>query len=59
MRENVLRSDNACALNARRTECPYGHPFDESNTYHYGNQRYCRACRRDSMRQWRAARRSI
>jgi hypothetical protein len=28
-----------------RTHCPYGHPYDESNTYVKGGGRHCRACK--------------
>lgn len=54
---NVLRGEGACARNARVTECPYGHPYDEANTYVRpdGRGRECRACirRRDHARSVR------
>jgi hypothetical protein len=33
--------------NSRKTHCPYGHPYDEENTYHNPNRnnRVCRTCR--------------
>lgn len=48
-RVNVLRSPTAqAAINARKTHCKYGHPFDEANTYfrpgRSGRERACRAC---------------
>ena len=50
-RQNVLRSlTNPLAINARKTECKNGHPFDELNTGydtrpgHAG--RYCVTCKR-------------
>ncbi|MFE9242225.1 HNH endonuclease [Nocardiopsis sp. NPDC006938] len=44
-RENVLRSNNPCAQNARKTECIRGHAFDEDNTYLRPNGgRTCREC---------------
>lgn len=44
-RVNTLRSNAVSALNARKTHCPKGHPYDEENT-RIGNNggRYCRAC---------------
>lgn len=44
-RENVLRGIGHTAVNARRTHCIVGHPFDEENTRpHKGRWRVCRAC---------------
>jgi hypothetical protein len=33
--------------NGDKTRCPAGHPYDELNTGHSSNGRYCRACRRN------------
>jgi hypothetical protein len=47
-RENILRSPVAlAAVNARKSACPQGHPYDAANTYwsHGGRHRSCRACR--------------
>jgi hypothetical protein len=47
-RENVMRSPIApAAINARKTHCPQGHPYDEENTY-VGQRcgRLCRTCTR-------------
>lgn len=30
-----------------KTHCPQGHPYDEANTHHYRNRRYCKACHLD------------
>lgn len=51
LRENVRRGlNNPAAINARKTHCVHGHPFDEANTYvWYQNGwpcRRCRACKR-------------
>ena len=46
LRVNVLRGNGAGAINARRTACQRGHPFDRGNTLVSGGQRYCRACLR-------------
>lgn len=53
--ENILRSDNLVAVNARKTHCHEGHPFDLLNTYHPpgGQRRQCRACLRAADRRRR------
>jgi hypothetical protein len=53
-RENTLRSGAITAVNAAKTECIHGHPFDEANTYHYRGERACRTCRRLRERKYRA-----
>lgn len=45
-RENTLRGLSLFAVNAAKTHCPKGHPYDEINTRWYEERRYCRACRR-------------
>jgi HNH endonuclease len=61
-RENVLRSDNFCAKNARKTHCIHGHEFTQENTYlsyrpvanpEAGRRRYCRICRTEEARRRR------
>lgn len=51
--ENALRGNGPMALNARKTHCPKGHPYDEVNTYiDPKGKRRCRICRqRDTTRQ--------
>lgn len=50
--ENVLRGEGASAVNARRTHCVNGHPFDQANTYERPNgNRACRTCRREARRR--------
>lgn len=47
-RENLLRGEGFAALNARRTHCHAGHPFDETNTYiDRRGERVCRTCARE------------
>lgn len=41
--ENIRRGTRAQSL---RTHCPYGHPYDEANTYTLAGKRYCRTCHR-------------
>jgi hypothetical protein len=46
-RENVMRSDALTAINARKSHCIRGHPFDEVNTYwKRDGRRECIACRK-------------
>lgn len=54
-RENTLRAPTVSALNATKTHCPHGHPYDEANTCHSGGGRYCRACAREKMRRRKRA----
>jgi len=46
-KENCLRGESPNAINARKTHCDNGHPFDEQNTYVRpdNGQRQCRICR--------------
>lgn len=51
--ENVLRSDNACGLNARKTHCKHGHEFTPENTHvNKAGSRMCRECMRQQGRDW-------
>lgn len=56
IRENILRSENPAARNARRTHCPEGHPFDDENTGRINTRRrsesfrICRECNRAKQR---------
>jgi hypothetical protein len=45
-RENVRRGMAPAGINARKTHCIHGHPFDEANTYWWKGHRGCRACNR-------------
>lgn len=57
IRDNILRGKSASAVNARRTACQRGHPFDGSNTYQReGVGRECRECRHEAVRRYRAKR---
>jgi HNH endonuclease len=55
-RENALRGKSFSAINARKTHCANGHPYDEANTIRRGNRRECRTCRRGAQRRWRTNR---
>jgi len=44
--ENSIRSNSFAAVNARKTHCIHGHPFDQANTYREARgRRLFRACR--------------
>lgn len=51
--ENVNRGDTGKHF-GERTHCPQGHPYDEANTYRYRGGRYCRACRNETAKRWKA-----
>jgi hypothetical protein len=56
-RVNVLRGIGPSAINAAKTTCNQGHPFDEANTYtRPSGKRDCRICNRRRVAEWRAAR---
>ena len=55
--ENVMRGNALPALNARKTHCPVGHPYDLVNTYFYrGRNRKCRICGAKVQRECRRRR---
>ena len=56
-RENVLRGESPGAINAVKTHCPQGHPYDAENTYRWRGKRRCRTCRAQA-RAYRARKRA-
>jgi len=46
--ENCRRGVIGGISQRAKTHCPYGHPYDETNTYHDGNHRKCRICTSNS-----------
>lgn len=56
-RENQRRSNSVSGLNARKTHCPQGHPYDAENTYVSPgtSDRHCRICRAQTARLRAAA----
>jgi HNH endonuclease len=51
--ENLMASDTGMRRNKLKTHCPQGHPYDEENTGHSREGRYCRACHRIRAEQRR------
>lgn len=56
--ENNLRSTNVSAINAAKTHCPKGHPYDRVYKRKDGLERVCGTCARENLRRFRAKRRS-
>lgn len=57
--ENKLRSTAFSAVNAAKTHCDQGHPFDEENTYVSKRGRACRACANAAQRRYQARKRAV
>lgn len=54
-KENQMRGVSFSAVNAKKTHCVNGHPFDERNTYfrkRHPTRRDCRECRRISLAKY-------
>jgi len=52
LKENVLAGIGITALNAKKTHCPQGHPYDAENTYRgVKGERKCRECNKIYLRQ--------
>lgn len=50
--ENILRGESPTATNKRRTHCPKGHPYDETNTVvRSSGYRRCATCREADNRK--------
>jgi hypothetical protein len=52
-KENTLRGGSASAINAKKSACHKGHPFDEANTYSRNGFRICKACQQERGRAYR------
>jgi hypothetical protein len=51
-RENALRGVGFGGINAKKTHCPHGHPYEGANVYRDANgERRCRECHRQESRQ--------
>ena len=58
-RENVKRSQSPFGINARKTECPKGHPLAGDNLYLTPNgRRNCRICRYNASKAAHARKRA-
>jgi hypothetical protein len=57
-RENVLRGDAVGAVNAAKTHCPQGHPYDQLNTLMEAGSRRCLACKRSREAGYQRRRRA-
>jgi hypothetical protein len=55
-----MRGNSPPAVNARKTCCRHGHPYDDRNTYRPPGRRRrdCRACIRDRVRRYKARERA-
>jgi len=51
--ENTLRGEAFSAQQARRTECPEGHPYNYENTYLWRGHRRCRIFNTNTAREYR------
>ena len=59
-RQNTMENSVAPAfLNANKTHCPRGHPYDEVNTLVCQGRRFCRTCMRERERVKRALRKEL
>lgn len=50
--QNTLRGNGPSAMNAKKTHCPAGHPYDDANTF-FGREKHdrkCRICQNDQSR---------
>ena len=56
-RINGLRGTSFAAVNARKTRCPQGHPYDAANTGMSNGWRYCRICNAQWCRERRERKR--
>lgn len=57
---NLLRGVGRTAINASRTHCPQGHPYDEENTIHSKRgDRGCRTCKIVRLRNYRKTGRAL
>jgi hypothetical protein len=50
-RENTLRGEGPAAINARKTVCPRGHPFDRRKT---SGERWCSICAKAAKKRYKA-----
>lgn len=52
---NVRRSESVCAINAKKTHCPLGHPYTPENTHiDKHGKRNCKTCARLRQAEYQA-----
>lgn len=57
-RVNTLRGTSPPAINARKTHCPAGHPYDDDHTYRDARgTRHCRPCNSAAVARYQARKR--
>jgi hypothetical protein len=54
---NVRRGEAPQMRRLRRTQCKYGHPFTQENTYRLRTCRYCKTCMREAGARYRTRKR--
>ena len=53
--ENTLRGEGPTAINAKKTACVHGHPYDSTNTRtDQTGRRYCKQCQQVSNLKYKA-----
>ena len=59
IQENIRRGNCVQAVNARKTHCIRGHPFDEQSSCVRPKQRVCRTCKSQNQRRRRSIQRGF
>jgi hypothetical protein len=57
-KDNILRGVSPSSKHAIKTHCPYGHPYNDSNTRLNAGSRVCRTCHRQREALRKIAQRS-
>lgn len=57
-RVNTLRGIGPSAMNAKKVQCPAGHPYTPENTYVSGTKRRCRKCNAASVQRYKKSKRA-
>ena len=51
LRENIMRSSkSACSVNAKKSSCPQGHPYDRERKNGY---RFCSVCKKSEDKKYK------
>ncbi len=56
--ENLRRGMGFPGINARKTHCPQGHPYEGRNLKRNAGKRQCRICQNQHVAEWREKRRA-